>query len=40
MGVTGTPALFINGQNVPGGAPVELLKKIVEFKASQEKGDK
>jgi protein-disulfide isomerase len=40
VGVTGTPALFINGQNVPGGAPVELLKKIVEFKASQEKGDK
>src|ERR1700686_3168342 len=40
VGVTGTPALFINGQSVPGGAPVELLKKIVEFKASQEKGDK
>jgi protein-disulfide isomerase len=38
VGVTGTPALFINGQSVPGGAPVELLKKIVEFKASQ--GDK
>jgi protein-disulfide isomerase len=40
VGVTGTPALFINGQSVPGGAPVELLKKIVEFKASQEKGGK
>ena len=35
--VTGTPALFINGRSVPGGAPVELLKKIVDFQASQEK---
>ena len=33
--VTGTPALFINGRNVPGGAPLELLKKIVDFQASQ-----
>lgn len=40
VGVSGTPALFINGRNVPGGAPVDLLKKIVDFQASQEKGDK
>jgi protein-disulfide isomerase len=38
--VNGTPALFINGRNVPGGAPLELLKKITEFQASQEKGNK
>ncbi len=35
VGVTGTPTLFINGRNVPGGAPVDLLKKIVDFEASQ-----
>jgi protein-disulfide isomerase len=35
LGVTGTPTLFINGQNLPGNAPDELLKKIVDFKASQ-----
>ncbi|MGA7289463.1 MAG: thioredoxin domain-containing protein, partial [Terriglobales bacterium] len=35
VGVTGTPTLFVNGRNVPGGAPVELLKKIVDFEASQ-----
>jgi protein-disulfide isomerase len=40
LGVTGTPTLFINGRNVPGGAPVDLLKKIVDFQASQEKSDK
>jgi protein-disulfide isomerase len=40
VGVSGTPALFINGRSVSGGAPVELLKKIVDFQASQEKGDK
>jgi len=44
VGVSGTPALFINGRNLgrnlPGEAPVELLKKIVDFQASQEKGDK
>jgi protein-disulfide isomerase len=40
VGVNSTPTLFINGQNVPGGAKVELLKKIVDFKASQGKGDK
>jgi len=33
--VTGTPTLFINGQSVPGGAALDLLKKIVDFKASQ-----
>ena len=35
VGVTGTPTLFINGRNVPGGAPVDLLKKMVDFEASQ-----
>ena len=40
VGVNATPTLFINGRNVPGGAPVDLLKKIVDFQASQEKGDK
>ncbi len=35
VGVTGTPVLFINGRSVPGGAPTELLKKIVDFEASQ-----
>lgn len=40
VGVTGTPTLFINGRNVPGGAPLELLKKIVDFQLSQEKADK
>jgi protein-disulfide isomerase len=35
VGVNGTPTLFINGRNVPGGAPIELMKKIVDFQASQ-----
>ena len=35
VGITGTPTLFINGRNVPGGAPADLLKKIVDFEASQ-----
>ena len=37
------PMLFAHdfaGSGVPGGAPVDLLKKIVDFQASQEKGDK
>ncbi len=40
VGVTGTPTLFINGRTVPGGAPAEVIKKIVDFEASQEKTDK
>jgi protein-disulfide isomerase len=40
VGVNGTPALFINGRSVPGGAPVELLKKITDFQANEEKGGK
>jgi protein-disulfide isomerase len=40
VGVSGTPTLFINGRNVPGGAPVDLMKKIVDFQAGQEKGGK
>ena len=35
VGVNATPMLFINGRNVPGGAPVDLMKKIVDFQASQ-----
>lgn len=37
VGVTGTPMLFINGRMVSGNAPVDALKKIVEFEGSQEK---
>jgi protein-disulfide isomerase len=40
VGVSGTPTLFINGRSVPGGAPVEVLKKIVDFEASREKDEK
>jgi len=40
VGVNSTPTLFINGRNSPGGAPVDLLKKIADFQASQEKEDK
>lgn len=36
VGVTGTPTLFINGRMLPGGAPVDLLKKIADFHASLE----
>jgi protein-disulfide isomerase len=39
VGVTGTPALFINGRNA-SGASVDVQKKIADFQASQEKGDK
>jgi protein-disulfide isomerase len=35
VAVTGTPALFINGRNVPGGEPLEVLKKLTDFQASQ-----
>src|ERR1039458_920275 len=35
VGVNGTPTLFINGRNVPAGAPLDLLKKILDFEASQ-----
>jgi protein-disulfide isomerase len=36
VGVTGTPAIFVNGRALSGATPVDLLKKIVEF-ASQAK---
>jgi len=39
VGVNGTPALFINGRHL-SGTPVEVLKKLVDFAASQEKSDK
>ena len=35
VGVNGTPTLFINGRAITGGAPVEVLKKLVDFQASQ-----
>ena len=38
--VTGTPTLFINGRMVGGGAPLDALKKIVDFESSQEKSEK
>ena len=38
VGVTGTPTLFINGRSVGATAPLDTLKKLVEFEASQEKG--
>ena len=37
VGVSGTPTLFLNGRLVSGGAPVEVLKKMVDFEISQEK---
>jgi protein-disulfide isomerase len=40
VGVTGTPTLFINGRLLSGAAPVDLLKKIVEFQANQGKEGK
>lgn len=38
VGVTGTPALFINGRPLGGSAPVDVLRKVVEFAANQAKG--
>ncbi len=35
VGVNATPMLFINGRTVPGGAPIDLMKKIVDFQANQ-----
>ncbi|HWZ82328.1 MAG TPA: thioredoxin domain-containing protein [Terriglobales bacterium] len=35
VGVTGTPAIFINGRLITGGAPVETLKQIVDFQKAQ-----
>jgi protein-disulfide isomerase len=37
VGVTGTPALFINGRPLGGGAPVDVLQKVVEFQAKNGK---
>lgn len=37
VGVSGTPALFINGRAAGGATPVEMLRKIVEFQATQAK---
>jgi len=39
VGVSSTPALFINGRNV-SGASVDVQKKIVDFQASQQNGAK
>ena len=40
VGVTGTPMIFINGRALSGAAAVDLLKKVVEFSASQAKEGK
>ena len=40
LGVNSTPTVFINGRSLPGAAPVELLRKIVEFQANQKQGEK
>ena len=40
VGVTGTPTLFINGRAISGAAPVDLLKKVVEFQVTQGKEGK
>ncbi len=39
VGVSGTPALFINGRPLGGAAPVDVLRKVVEFAANQAKGE-
>ena len=39
VGVSGTPSLLINGRMVSANAPVDTLKKIVDFEASLAKGD-
>jgi protein-disulfide isomerase len=36
VGVTGTPALFINGRMLPASVPVDQLKKVVDFQTSLE----
>ena len=35
VGVSGTPAIFINGRMLSGGVPVEVLKQIVDFQSAQ-----
>jgi protein-disulfide isomerase len=40
VGVTGTPGIFINGRLLSGATPVDLLKKVVDFQASQAKEGK
>jgi protein-disulfide isomerase len=35
VGVTGTPAIFINGRMLSGGVPVEVLKQIVDFQSAE-----
>lgn len=39
VGVSGTPAIFVNGRPLGGGAPVDVLRKVVEFAANQAKGE-
>src|SRR6266404_4823683 len=39
VGVNGTPAIFVNGRMLSGGIPPEVLKQIVDFQASQAKGE-
>ena len=38
VGVTGTPAIFINGRLITGNVPADLLKQIVDFQAGEANG--
>ena len=40
VGVAGTPTLYINGRSVSGGVPVDTMKKIIDFMASEKKDEK
>ncbi len=35
VGVSGTPAIFINGRMLSGSAPLEVLKQVVDFQAQE-----
>ena len=35
VGVTGTPAVFINGRMLSGAVPAELLKQVIDFQVQQ-----
>lgn len=39
LGVNATPTMFINGREVPGGIPYEVLKKLVDFAATQARAE-
>ena len=39
LGVNATPTMFINGRDVPGGVPYEVLKNLVDFAATQARAE-